>query len=187
MFLIAGLGNPGERYARTYHNLGFLAADALREKLGFKSFKNKGYMAETAEGNINGQRVVVAKPQTFMNLSGDSVKSLLAAHRVPLENLIVIYDDVDIPRGTVRLRESGGAGTHNGMKHIVECLRTTEFKRIRIGAGPVPEFYDIVDYVLSDIGGAGMELLGPAVARAADAAAEFVSGGEFVKLMNKYN
>ncbi|MDR1093849.1 MAG: aminoacyl-tRNA hydrolase [Clostridiales bacterium] len=187
MYLIVGLGNPGEKYSRMYHNLGFMALDILAGKLGFKKFKNKGYMAETAEGSVNGERVILAKPATFMNLSGDCVKSLLAAHRAPLENLLVVYDDVDIPKGSVRLRASGSAGTHNGMKNIVERLRTTDFKRVRVGAGPVPEFVPLIDYVLSDIRGESMKLIEPALLRAADAAAEFAAGVEWPRVMNAYN
>jgi len=187
MYLVVGLGNPGDRYARTYHNLGFIAAELLAEKAGLKKFKNKGYMALTSEGTVAGNRAVIAKPVTYMNLSGDSVKSLLSAYRLPIENLLVIYDDVDIPKGSVRLRENGSAGTHNGMKSIIDCLRTSNFKRVRIGAGPVPEFYDISDYVLSGISRENVELIHPAMERAVNAAFDFISGTEFVKVMNKYN
>ena len=187
MFLIVGLGNPGIKYARTYHNLGYIAVEFLAERLGFKKFKNKGYMAETCGGTVNGERVVLAKPVTFMNLSGDSVKSLMTANRVPIENLLVIYDDVDIPKGSVRLRASGSGGTHNGMKHIVEVLKTAEFKRIRIGAGPAPEFVPLYDYVLSDIDRENAALIKPAMQNAVAAAEEFVKGGEFLKIMGKYN
>ena len=214
MYLIVGLGNPGSRYANTYHNLGFMAVDVLREKLGFKNFKNKGYMAETTEGTVpqsavskinpagrnslqsavrgglieqNDGRVIIAKPQTYMNLSGDSVKGLMSAHRIPIENLIVIYDDIDLPRGSIRLRPDGSAGTHNGMKNIVERLGTSVFKRVRIGSGPAPEWYGLADFVLSDISGAAMDLIGPAIQRAAEAAGEIVAGEMFAKVMGKYN
>ena len=171
--LIVGLGNPGARYARTYHNAGYMAADTLAAVLGLK-FKTRECLSVTAKGSVDGEKVVVAKPETFMNLSGDAVFGLMRAHKVPPANLIIIYDDVDLPRGGLRVRESGSAGTHNGMRHIIERMGTQDLRRIRIGIGPAPDGMPLADYVLSDMSGEAAELIAPAVQKAAETAKDLL-------------
>ena len=132
MFLIVGLGNPGARYRSTYHNLGFMVADAFARANKLK-FTGRECDAVTAKGRVGGSEVVVAKPQTFMNLSGVSVRKLVAKYCADESELIVVYDDADLPVGRMRLREEGSAGTHNGMRSVVSELGTTSFRRLKIG------------------------------------------------------
>lgn len=149
MYLIVGLGNPGENYTLTRHNAGFLAVSKISEKYNIPlSFT--GYHAIYGIGKISGKEVILAQPQTFMNNSGISVKALVNHFRIPLKNVIVIYDDMDLELGQLRIREKGSAGTHNGMRSIVnEHLKTQDFPRIRIGIGkPDPNRENIVQYVL---------------------------------------
>lgn len=146
--IIAGLGNPGEKYKDTLHNIGYKAIEALEEKLSLKC-KRAVCSSLVAEKSVNDFRLVLAKPITFMNLSGQAIKSLLVKYKTSIENLIVIYDDIDLPRFSVRARKEGGSGTHNGMKNIVDVLGGESFKRIRIGIGKQGE--RLRDYVLSPI------------------------------------
>ncbi len=187
MYLIVGLGNPGGKYASTFHNMGFMALEILAQKLGLK-FKTKECRAETAETFRRGEKVILARPQTYMNLSGESVRELMGRYRVPLENLLVIYDDLDLNRGALRLRQSGSSGTHNGMRNIVACLGTSELKRSRVGIGhpPVPEF-PIADFVLSEIPRNDRELMFETLSMAADAALAFADGESFDAVMQRYN
>ena len=148
--LIVGLGNPGKEYEDTFHNCGFRVLDALAEKVGKKPSKIE-CSALTCVTQIGGQKVVLAKPLTYMNNSGEAVKGLLTKYGMKPQDMIVIYDDIDIPRYTVRVRLSGSAGTHNGMKSVISHLGTSEFPRVRIGTGPVPENTDLISYVLADI------------------------------------
>ena len=131
MYIIAGLGNPGKKYENTRHNMGFLAVDLLAEKYGIRIDKIK-FKALVGEGRIAGQKVLLVKPQTYMNLSGQSIVEVMNFYKVEIENLIVIYDDIDIPTGTIRLRKKGSAGTHNGMRNIVYLLGDDGFPRIRV-------------------------------------------------------
>ncbi|MCU0491537.1 MAG: aminoacyl-tRNA hydrolase [Chloroflexaceae bacterium] len=148
MWLIVGLGNPGDEYERTRHNIGFGCVNQLAKRHGL-SFDGKRANARIAEGNIAGQRVALARPQTFMNLSGQAVSGLRAWYKInPATELLVIYDDVDLPFGKLRLRQRGSAGTHNGMRSIVGQLGNQEFPRLRVGIGQPPPGRDIVGYVL---------------------------------------
>lgn len=149
MKLIVGLGNPGKEYEYTFHNMGFLALDTLADKMG-KSIKKAECQALTCTFSRNNEKIIFAKPLTYMNLSGQAVKSLMAKYGVKAEDLLVIYDDIDLDRFTVRARAFGSAGTHNGMKSIVQCLGTDRFKRIRIGIGR-ENVYNLADYVLSEV------------------------------------
>ena len=134
MYVIVGLGNPGKKYENTRHNMGFMAIDLLADKFGIKVDKIK-HKALIGEGRIANQKVLLAKPQTYMNLSGESVREILSYYKVDVENLIVIYDDIDIPTGTIRIRKFGSAGTHNGMRSVVYQLKSDRFPRIRVGIG----------------------------------------------------
>lgn len=150
MKLIVGLGNPGPEYAETRHNAGFLALDFLAEHFELPPFRLAAkHKAQLSEGDIHGERVLLAKPQTFMNLSGQAVRSLVQFFKISLENLVVIYDDVAIPQGHLRLRPNGSAGGHNGMKSIIQELGTQEFPRLRLGLGTEkPIQMPLEDFVL---------------------------------------
>lgn len=148
MYIIAGLGNPGPRYANTRHNIGFIALDMLAEKLGIKVTKIK-HKALIGEGTLAGEKIILAKPQTYMNLSGESILDLKSWYKVEDSRIIIIYDDIDLDVGVLRIRPSGSAGTHNGMRSIIYQLQSQDFPRVRLGIGRPPEGWDLKDYVLS--------------------------------------
>lgn len=175
MKIIVGLGNYGNEYAYTFHNMGFLAVECLADKLSFK-FDKRECDALIAVGFIGGEKIVLAKPLTYMNLSGKAVKQLLKKHGATAAELCVIFDDVDIPKGSVRVRAKGSAGTHNGMRNIIAEIGTTEFARIRVGIGPVPERVPIADYVLSTVPKAERAALAETLELAADEAIKFIEG-----------
>ncbi len=186
MKLVVGLGNPDKKYAKTFHNMGFMAIDRLAEDLGI-AIKKKECRALTGEIFLSGERIVLAKPQTYMNLSGESVKELLGRYHAAPSDLVVLYDDLDIPQGALRVRASGSAGTHNGMRNIVAEIGTTAFARIRIGIGKQDSEIPIIDYVLSDVKRSDMALLDDALDHAAMAAADFCRGLKIEVVMQKYN
>ena len=148
MHIIIGLGNPGREYHRTRHNVGFDVVDVLSEKLGISLTKNAMH-GLIGEGFAGGEKAVLVKPQTYMNLSGQCVAELAAWYKAPMENLLVVYDDVDLPLGKLRLRQSGSAGTHNGMRSIIGLLGRQDFPRLRVGVGRKPEGWELADWVLS--------------------------------------
>ena len=145
--IIIGLGNPGRKYAYTKHNMGFQVADKLAREYGIKIKKLK-FKALYGEGTIGGCRTILVKPQTYMNASGESVRDIVEWYKIPLRNLIVTYDDADIPLGTVRIRKSGSSGTHNGMKSIIYQLNSDEFPRVRLGIGSPEYGNDLAEHVL---------------------------------------
>jgi peptidyl-tRNA hydrolase, PTH1 family len=195
MYIIAGLGNPGRKYENTRHNMGFIAVDLIAEKYDIKIDKIK-FKALVGEGRIGGQKVILIKPQTYMNLSGQSIMEIMNFYKEDIENIIVIYDDLDIPTGTIRVRKKGSAGTHNGMRNIVYLLADDGFPRIRVGIGPVAKDgtqdkekarnLDLVDYVIGGVSKSEKELLEDSLTRAAEAAVSIVTDG-IDKAMNKYN
>lgn len=150
--LIVGLGNPDKKYLNTYHNVGFMFADKLAELLGME-FKNKECKSLTAVKYFNGEKIIIAKPLTYMNLSGEAVRELIGRYGVDMSSILIAYDDVDIGIGALRYRKSGSAGTHNGMRNIIALTNTTSIPRMRIGIGKAPEFMSLADYVLSEIRG----------------------------------
>lgn len=150
MYLIVGLGNPGQQYAHTRHNAGFDALSVLAEKLNVSITRRKDE-ALIGDCFIGGQKTLLCMPQTYMNLSGHAVSALLQYFRIPMENLIVIYDDIDLAPGTVRIRKNGSAGTHNGMRSIVEQLGSEQFARVRIGVGDRPKGADLAAWVLGHV------------------------------------
>ncbi len=184
MYIIVGLGNPGKKYENTRHNMGFIAVDLLAEEYGIKVDKIK-FKALVGEGRIAGRKVLLVKPQTYMNLSGQSVMEVMNYYKEDIENLIVIYDDIDIPTGSIRLRKKGSAGTHNGMRNIVYLLQDDGFPRIRVGIGSDKKV-DLIDYVTSGVTKKEKDLLEDALTRAAKAAACIVEKG-IDKAMNEYN
>ena len=184
MYIIAGLGNPGRKYENTRHNMGVIAVDLLAEKYGIKVDKIK-FKALVGEGRIAGRKVLLVKPQTYMNLSGESIREVMSFYKEGIENLIVIYDDIDIPTGTIRVRKKGSAGTHNGMRNIVYLLQDDNFPRIRVGIGSDKKV-DLINYVTGGVTKGEKELLEGALVKAADAAAAIVEKG-IEKAMNEYN
>lgn len=173
MWLIAGLGNPGAQYTQTWHNCGFMSLDVLAQRNRIPVGKTK-FKGEFGQGTISGEKVVLLRPHTFMNLSGESIREALQYFKIAPENLIVLYDDIDLPRGSVRVRPSGGPGTHNGMKSIISCLGTQNFPRIRVGCGPVPQHWDLADFVLSEITKDDQEQMFSAFVSAAEAAEKLI-------------
>lgn len=185
MYLIVGLGNPEKKYFNTFHNVGFMCVDKLAEKLNV-DFNKVECKSVTAHARVNGQKVIIAKPVTYMNLSGQAVVELTHKYKIEKGNLIVVYDDVDIPLGNVRIRKNGSAGTHNGMRNIVGLLGTEDFPRIRVGIGKETPMA-LMDYVLSQITDADREKLDPAVTHAAQALEEYVNGQPFEQVMQRHN
>lgn len=186
MFLIAGLGNPKREYDNTRHNIGFAMIDAMAEKYNI-SVKNIKSRAMTGQGIINGQKVLLVKPLTFMNLSGESIRPLVDYYRIDSDSeLIVVSDDINLPIGQIRIRKKGSAGGHNGLKNIIAQLGSEEFQRIRIGVGGKPENYDLADYVLGHFTKEEKALMEKAVLMAVEAA-ELMLMGNTDKAMNEYN
>ncbi|MEN6314979.1 MAG: aminoacyl-tRNA hydrolase [Clostridiaceae bacterium] len=183
--IIVGLGNPGNKYENTRHNVGFRTIDYISGKYGVKVDRLR-HKALTGDGAIKGERVLLVKPQTFMNLSGESVRDIMEWYKVPLENLIVIYDDADLPAGTIRVRPKGSSGTHNGMKSIIYQLQSDDFPRIRIGIGKAPEGWDLADYVLGRFSSEESAVIMQSIGRASDAAVAVMTGG-VASAMNQYN
>ena len=185
MKLIVGLGNPGKEYAQTHHNVGFMVLDRLAQKNGIEVIDLKG-KALTGKGMICGEKVLLAKPQTYMNLSGESVRALSDYYKIEPQDILIIYDDIDLEPGKMRIRKSGSAGSHNGMKSIVQHLGTTEFPRLRVGIGGKPEGWDLADYVLSKIVPESDKELSAGIANAADAVELILCEG-MQEAMNRYN
>ena len=185
-FLVVGLGNPGEKYARTRHNVGFMAVDYMSEKLGIKVNKAK-FKALVGEYNMSGKKVLFMKPQTFMNLSGEAVREAMDFYKLSPENTLIIYDDVSLVPGKMRVRLKGSPGGHNGIKSIIEHLGTNEFPRIKIGVGakPNPE-YDLADWVLGTFEKKDMELVNSCIENTVECT-ELIVGGNTNKAMEKYN
>ncbi len=184
-WLIAGLGNPGPKYRNTRHNVGWWSLDDLAERTG-SQLKATGANSETADTEIEGTRVLLARPLTYVNRSGDALRSLLRKHRIGPDRLIVIFDDLNLEPGKLRIRSKGGAGGHNGMKSIIASLGTEEFARMRIGVGRPAASGEQVDYVLGTMAPKERELVRDAARRAADAAVVAVTDG-IENAMNRYN
>ena len=186
MYLIVGLGNPEKKYEKTFHNMGFIAVGDAAEALEVK-FKKKECEASVAEAHVNGEKVILARPLTYMNNSGRAVKQLMSKYKISPENLLVIYDDYDLPKGKVRIRASGSAGTHNGMRSIIGETGLTNFARIRIGIRDENVDIPIINYVLSEVRKEDYETFGAACKKAGEAAAEFAKGVDIERVMGKYN
>lgn len=183
-FLIVGLGNPGRRHQANRHNIGFMAIDRLaaRHNIELKRVQNH---AIVGNGRINGRAVILAKPQTFMNLSGEAVGPLMKYYRIPQNGLLVIYDELDIPFGVIRLREKGGAGGHNGMRSIIQHAGK-EFSRLRLGIGRPPGRMEAAAYVLQDFGSDDMPLVQELLDKAVTAIESFITDGIGLT-MSRYN
>ncbi len=183
MYVIAGLGNPGKEYASSRHNAGYMAVEYLAEKLNTKLNKLK-FNSVYGDTSINGEKVMLVKPVTYMNKSGIAIAEIVKFYKISTSNLIVIYDDIDIPLGSLRIRPSGSAGTHNGMKSIVDSIGS-EFPRIRIGIGRNEEM-DLADFVLQKFSRNEKDIVTPIIERAAEAAVEIIENG-IDSAMQKFN
>ena len=184
MFIIIGLGNPGRRYENTRHNIGFITVDQLAETHGIRINKIK-LKALVGEGIISGHKVLLVKPQTYMNLSGQSVREVVAYYKPKLSNLIVVYDDVDLPMGRIRIRPSGSAGTHNGMRSIIYDIQRDDFPRVRIGIGGERKMR-LADYVTGGLRKEEKKLMEYAVLLAVSALECIMEKG-IQQTMNEYN
>lgn len=185
MFVLAGLGNMGPKYERTRHNVGFDTIDFLSALYRINNFKMK-HKALVAEGVIQGQKALLVKPQTYMNNSGEAIREIMDYYKVPADKLIVIYDDTDIDVGHLRIRAKGSAGTHNGMRSILNHIKTEDFPRIRIGIGKAPERMNLADYVLSRFSDDERKLVNDVIEKASLAAVTMICTS--VELaMSKYN
>src|SRR5512147_2786719 len=175
-FLLIGLGNPGREYANTRHNFGFMLIDRIAVRLNARGMKVQSKAIVTTASHEE-RKLILAKPQTFMNLSGQSVQGLAHFYKIPLTNLMVLSDDLDLPFGTIRIRASGGPGGQRGMASIIERLGTQDFPGLRLGIGRPPGKMDPADYVLQDFSRADLKALSEILDRAADAALTFVTEG----------
>lgn len=184
-FLIAGLGNPGPDYRQNRHNIGFLVVDALARAVDIP-IQRVELRALVGKGSCDGERLILAKPQTYMNNSGRSVVPLMRFYKVPQEQLLIVHDDLDLPFGTLRLRPLGGTGGQKGMESIVERLGTGEFPRLRVGIGRPPGRMDPADYVLHDFDSPQQDLLPEVLGRAVDAIRVFILEG-IEPAMNAFN
>ncbi len=184
-YLIVGLGNPGRDYQRNRHNIGFMLADELAERLGTK-FRRMKHKALLTSARYKGDKIILAKPQTYMNNSGQAVSTLVRYYKIPLTNLLVAYDDVDLPFETIRLRPSGGSAGQKGMKSIIRQLGSQDFPRLRLGIGRPPGRMSTPDYVLQDFSQQESDVLPFVLDRTADAALTFISEG-IEAAMTKYN
>ena len=185
MYIIIGLGNPGKQYISTRHNIGFDAITRISDDYNIPLNIRK-HKAICGTGYIEGQKVLLAQPQTYMNLSGESVRALVDFYKVSSEDIIVIYDDVDLDVGQLRIRQRGGAGGHNGIKSIIQHLGTQEFPRIRIGVGNKPKEWDLVDYVMSKFSDSENTLMRQALKNVSEATKTMIRSG-IVEAMNIYN
>lgn len=185
MILIAGLGNPGKEYENTRHNAGFLVLDTLAQKLGADLSERK-HRALCGKAVIGGQKVVLLKPQTYMNSSGESIRAAADYYKVPPEDILVVYDDISLAPGQLRIRAKGSAGGHNGIKSIIAHLGTQEFPRVKVGIGEKPPRMDLADYVLGHFSSGEKKIMEEAAKEAADAICEIVNVG-IEQAMNDHN
>ena len=185
MYLIAGLGNPTREYEKTRHNVGFEAIDILADKAG-TTVTEKKHKALYGKGYIGGQKVILAKPQTYMNLSGESIREIADFYKIEPENIIILCDDINLSEGQQRIRLKGSAGGHNGLKNIISHLGTQEFPRIRIGVGEKPRGMDLADYVLGRFPKEQQAVMEEAYRDAAEAACMMIEDGADAA-MNHYN
>jgi len=185
MYLIAGIGNPTKEYDKTRHNVGFSVIDVLADRYRI-DISEKKHKALCGRGVIEGQKVLLLKPQTFMNLSGESIRAAADYYKIEPEEMIVIYDDISLDPGQLRIRLKGSAGGHNGIKNIIANLGTQDFPRIKVGVGAKPPRMDLADYVLSRFGAGEQKLMEEAFGEAAEAAVMMMTDGA-ERAMNHFN
>lgn len=185
IFVVVGLGNPGKQYEQTKHNVGFLVIDKLAEKYEIPMTKLQ-HKAFVGSGIIKGKKVLLVKPQTFMNLSGESVREIVNFYKVPQERFVVIYDDTSLPMGQIRLREKGSHGGHNGIRNIIQLMGTDVFGRVKVGIGEKPNGWDLADYVLAKFEQNDLPLMEEGMDKAAQAVEWILSRG-MQDAMNRMN
>lgn len=185
MYLIVGLGNPTNKYIGTRHNIGFDAVINLCDKLDI-SLKEQKFKSKMVKTNINGKSVIIMQPQTYMNLSGEAVREVVNFYKIPSENIIVLFDDIDINLGSIRIRTKGSAGGHNGIKNIISCIGTDKFIRVKIGVSKKPEYMDLADYVLSKFTDVENEIVRKQLSLVTDAVLEILNTNVDVA-MNRFN
>jgi PTH1 family peptidyl-tRNA hydrolase len=185
LYIVAGLGNPGSRYENTRHNMGFDTVDMLSSEYNIKVTKVK-FKSLIGDGEIEGKRVILVKPQTFMNLSGESIREIIEWYKIPIKNIIIVYDDIDLPLGKIRVRPSGSSGTHNGMRSIRYQIQSDGFPRVRVGIGRPPEGWELADFVLSKLNGEDRKTVNEGIKNACNAVAAIMKSGVDTA-MNKFN
>ena len=185
MYLIAGLGNPENEYSGTRHNMGFYTINMISEEYKIKVEKKK-FSALYEKANIEGEEIILLKPQTYMNLSGNSIRECANFYKIKPENIIIIYDDKDLEPGKIRIRKKGSAGGHNGVKSVIENLGTQEISRIRVGIGKPQQNSDMINYVIGKVPKEEQEKLQQGVEKAKEATIEILKNG-IDKAMNKFN
>jgi PTH1 family peptidyl-tRNA hydrolase len=185
MKLIVGLGNPGREYELTRHNIGFMAIDELAKRWNI-SLNEQKFKGVFGAGFVNGEKVILLKPLTYMNLSGESIRSLMDYYKIDVEDFVVMYDDLDIPVGKLRLRMKGSAGGHNGVKSTISHLGTQEFQRIRMGIDRPKNGMKVVDYVLGRFTSEEIPNVNHSIEKAADACEEWLNK-PFLQIMNTFN
>jgi len=185
VIVIAGLGNPGSKYSGTRHNVGFDVIDRLAEKNNIKVNRLR-FKALTGEGLIGNEKVLLVKPSTYMNNSGESLREVMDFYKLEPEKLLVVVDDIDIDFATIKLKKRGSAGSHNGLKSIIYLIQKDNFPRLKVGIGKKPPYYDLADFVLSKFSSDERKLMDRAIEKASEAAEEFVRSG-VDKAMNEFN
>ena len=185
MLIIAGLGHPGKEYENTRHNAGFMVMDALAEKIG-ADISEKKHKALCGKGVIGGEKVILMKPQTYMNSSGESIRAAADYYKVDPEDILIVYDDISLAPGQLRIRAKGSAGGHNGIKSIIAHLGTQEFPRVKVGVGEKPSRMDLADYVLGHFSAPEAKVMEEASERAADAIRTILTDGADAA-MNRFN
>lgn len=187
MKMIIGLGNPGKKYEKTKHNVGFMALNKLADEIGVNSFTStiNKFNAIIIEARYNSEKILLVKPLTYMNLSGEAIRPIMDWYKLTIDDILVIYDDLDLPIGKVRFKERGGSGGHNGIKSIIANLGTESFRRIKIGIDR-PKDRTVVDYVLTDFSSAEREVIENSIKLISIAVKDWISGEDFLKIMSTY-
>lgn len=184
-YIVVGLGNPGDKYLHNRHNAGFMCVDYILQKIDAKIKKIK-YKSLCGEVILNGHRILLMKPQTYMNLSGEAVREAASYYKIPVENIIVIFDDISLDIGTLRIKRKGSDGGHNGIKSIIECLSSNGFPRIKIGVGNPPPEMELMNWVLNDIPKADRQTFFTTIEKSYDAL-KLILDSDIDKAMNIYN
>ncbi len=185
MYLIVGLGNPEEEYSNTRHNMGFDTINKIAKQYNIEVNKNK-FKGLCGSGIIENKKVILLKPQTYMNLSGESIKETMDFYKIQQENLIIIYDDIDLEAGIIKIRKKGGPGTHNGMKSVISNIKTQEFARVRVGIGKPERKEQLIEYVIGKIPDKDQKILDEATTKSKEALIEIIKNGVDIA-MNKFN
>lgn len=185
MYLIVGLGNPEEEYSNTRHNMGFDTINKIAKQYNIEVNKNK-FKGLCGSGIIENKKVILLKPQTYMNLSGESIKETMDFYKIQQENLIIIYDDIDLEAGIIKIRKKGGPGTHNGMKSVISIIKTQEFARVRVGIGKPERKEQLIEYVIGKIPDKDQKILDEATTKSKEALIEIIKNGVDIA-MNKFN